>query len=83
LQSLVCKITPLEAQKKNTNIVRQLKEKYLQLSSLRLPESKDNLIFQTYASDTTLVALLKIDLNEICSYHSGTFSEQEKNYNTI
>jgi len=24
-----------------------------------------------------------IDLNEICAYHSGTFSQTKKNYNTM
>ena len=26
---------------------------------------------------------MKTDLNEICGYHSGTFSEREENYNTM
>jgi len=47
----------------------------LQLSSLRLPKLEDDLILQTNASDTTWAAVLKTDLNEICGYHSGTFSE--------
>ena len=38
---------------------------------------------QTDASDRVWFAVLKTDLNEICGYHSGTFSQTEENYNTM
>ena len=38
---------------------------------------------QTDASDKVWSAVLKTDLNEICRYHSGIFSQTEENYNTM
>jgi len=41
------------------------------------------LIIQTDASDEVWSAVLKTDLNEICSYHIGIFSQTEENYNSM
>ena len=38
---------------------------------------------QTDASDKVWPTVLKIDLNEISGYHSGTISQTEENYNTM
>ena len=38
---------------------------------------------QINASDKVWSVVLKIDLNQICGYHSGTFFLTEENYNTI
>ena len=38
---------------------------------------------QTDASDKVWSVVLKTDLNEICEYHSWTFSQTEENYNTM
>jgi len=83
LQSLLRKNNTLGRTEKHIEIVKKLKEECQQLPSLRLPEPKDNFILQTDAFDKTWAAVLKTDLNEICGYHSGTFSEHEENYNTM
>jgi len=83
LQSLLRKNNTLGWTEKYTEIVKKLKEECQQLSSLRLLEPEDNLILQTDASDKTWTAVLKTDLNEICGYHSGAFSEREENHNTM
>ena len=83
LQSLLRKNNTLGWTEKHTDIVKKLKTECQQLPCLRLPEPEDNLILQTDASDKTWAAVLKTDLNEICGYHSGTFSEREENYNTM
>jgi len=83
LQSLLRKNNTLGWTEKHTEIVKKLKEECSWLPSLRLPESEDNLILQIDASDKIWATVLKIDLNEICGYHSETFSEREENYNTI
>ena len=62
---------------------KNLKEEYKNLRQLRLPEPEDNLIIQTDTFDKVWSAILKTDLNEICGYHSGTFSQTEENYNTM
>ena len=67
---------------KHTDIVVSLKEECKTLPELRLPDDKDNLIVQTDASDLYWSAILKTDLNEICRYTSGTFSQAEVNYTT-
>jgi len=38
---------------------------------------------QTDASDKVWSAVLKTDLNEICGYHTGIFSQTEENYNSM
>ena len=38
---------------------------------------------QTDTSDKIWSTVLKTDFNEICGYHSGTFSQIEENRNTI
>ena len=72
---MLCKNNTLGWTNKHTEIVKQLTEECFWLPSLRLPELEDNFIFQADASDTTWVVILKIDLNEICDYHGGAFSE--------
>ena len=53
LQCLLSKNNTLGGTDKHTYIGILLKEKYKQLTSLRLPDQKDNLILQIDASDTT------------------------------
>jgi len=53
------------------------------LPQLRLSEPEDNLIMQTDASDKVWSAILKTNLNQICRYHSGTFSPMQENYDTM
>ena len=48
---------------------------------LRLPNENDNLVLQTEASDKYWAAILKIDLGKICQYTSGTFNNNQINYN--
>ena len=83
LQSLQRKNNTLSWTKKYTEIVKKLKEECQQLPNLRLAEPEDNLILQTEASDKIWAAVLKTNLNEICGYHSRTFSKHEENYNTM
>jgi len=58
----------------HTQIIKNFKEECKILPQLRLPEPGDNLIIQTDVSDNVWSAVLKTDLNEVCGYHSGTFS---------
>jgi len=67
----------------HTQIVKNVKEECKNLPQLRLLELEDNLIMQTDASNKVWLAVLKTDLNEICGYHGGTFSQTEENYNTM
>ena len=67
----------------HTQIVKNLKEECKNLPQLRLPKLEDYLIMQMNASNKVWSAVLKTDLNEICGYHSGTFSQTEENYNTM
>ena len=67
----------------HTQIVKKLKEEYRNLPQLKLPEPEDNLIIQTDAFDRVLSAVFKTDLNEICGFHCGTFSQTEENHNTM
>ena len=61
-------------------IVKRLKDICSNLPKLRLPNENDNLILQTDASDKYWAAILKIDLGEICRYTSGTFNNNQINY---
>ena len=45
-----------------------------------MPNENDNLILQTDASDKYWVAILKTNLGEICRYTSGTFNNNQINY---
>ena len=45
-----------------------------------MSNENDNLILQTDASDKYWVAILKTDLGEICRYTSGTFNDNQINY---
>ena len=47
---------------------------------LRLPNENDNLILQIDALDKYWAAILKTDLGEICRYTSGTFNNNQINY---
>ena len=46
-----------------------------------MPNENDNLVLQTDASDKYWAAILKTDLGEICQYASGTFNNNQINYN--
>ena len=83
LQSLLRKNNTKGWSDYHTQIVKNLKEECKNLPQLRLLEPEDNLVMQTYASDKVWLTVLKTDLNEICGYHSGTFSKTEENYNTM
>ena len=61
-------------------IVKRLKNICSNLPKLRLPNENDNLILQTDALDKYWAAILKIDLGEICQYTSGTFNNNQINY---
>ena len=61
-------------------IVKRLKDICSNLPKLRLPSENYNLILQTDASDKYWVAILKTDLVEICRYTSGTFNNNQINY---
>ena len=63
-------------------MVQKLKDICSILPKLRLPNENDNLILQTNASDKYWAALLKTDLGEICRYTSGTFNNNQINYDT-
>ena len=45
-----------------------------------MPNENDNLILQTDASDKYWAVILKSDLREICRYISGTFNNNQINY---
>ena len=60
-------------------IVKRLKNICSNLPKLRLPKN-DNLILQTDASDKYWAVILKTDLGEICRYTSGTFNNNQINY---
>ena len=83
LRSLLRKNKPKGWGDHHIEIVKNLKEECKNLPQLRLPELEDNLIMQTDTSDKAWSAIIKTDLNEICGYHSGTFSPIEENYNTV
>ena len=83
MQSLFRKNSTPGWTEKHTEIVKKLEEECQQLPSHRLLELEDYLILQTDASDKTWATVLTTDLNEICGYHSETFSEREENYNTM
>ena len=61
-------------------IVKRLKDICSNLFKLRLPNKNYNLILQTDASDKYWAAILKTDLGEICQYTSGTFNNNQINY---
>ena len=65
---------------KHTMIVKKLKNICSDLPKLRLPNENDNLILETDASDKYWAAILKADLGEICHYTSGTFNNNQINY---
>ena len=58
-------------------IVKRLKDICSNLPKLK---ENNNLIVQTDASDKYWVAILKTDLGEICRYTSGTFNNNQINY---
>ena len=62
-------------------IVKRLKDICSNLPKLRLPNENDNLVLQTDVLDKYWAAILKIDLGEICRYTSGTFNNNQINYN--
>ena len=45
-----------------------------------MPNENDNLVLQTDASDKYCATILKPDLGEICRYTSGTFNNNQINY---
>ena len=45
-----------------------------------MPNENDNLILQTNASDKYWATILKTNLGEICRYTSGTFNNNQLNY---
>ena len=61
-------------------IVKRLKDICSDLPKLRLPNEKDNLILQIDALDKFWAAILKTYLGEICRYTSGTFNNNQLNY---
>ena len=63
-----------------TTIVKRLKDICSYLPKLRLPNENDNLILQTDASYKYWAAILKTDLGEICRYTSGTFNDNQIDY---
>ena len=65
---------------KHTMIVKKLKDICSNLSKLRSPNENDNLILQIDASNKYWAAILKTDLGEICRYTSGTFNNNQINY---
>ena len=80
LQKLLTKKNQTGWNDKHTMIVRRLKNICSNLPKLRLPNENDNLILQTDASDKYWAAILKTDLGEICRYTSGTFNNNQINY---
>ena len=82
LQKLLRKNNTIGWSNDHTEAVKSLKEEYKNLPKLRLPEPEDNLILQTDASDLYWAVILKIDINKICRYTSGTFNSAEVNYST-
>ena len=52
----------------------------LQFTKTKTKNEKDNLILQTDVSDKHWAAILKTNLGEICRYASGTFNNNQINY---
>lgn len=80
LQKLLTKKNKDGWNETHTNAVKKLKEICKKLPKLKLPDTKDNLILQTDASDKYWATILKTDLGEICRYASGPFNENQINY---
>ena len=80
LQKLLTEKSQIGWSEKNTMIVKRLKNICLDLPKLRLPNENDNLILQTNASNKYWATVLKTDLGEICRYTSGTFNNNQINY---
>ena len=80
LQKLLTKKNQTGWSKKHTKIVKRLKDICSDLPKLRLSNENDNLILQIDASDKYWAVILKIDLGEICCYISGTFNNNQINY---
>ena len=63
--------------------IRFIKSQCIDLPKLKLPLDNDDLILETYSSDSTWAAVLKRIQNnteELCRYTSGTFSPTEERY---
>ena len=60
--------------------VKRIKDIFSDLPKLRLPNENDNLILQTDTLGKYWATILKRDLGEICSYTSGTFNNNQFNY---
>ena len=80
LQKLLTKKNQTVWSENHTMIVKRLKDICSNLPTLRLPNENDNLILQTDALDKYWAAILKTDLGEICRYTSGTFNNNQINY---
>ena len=77
---MLTKKNQTELSEKHTMIVKRLKDICSNLPKLRLPNENDNLILQTHVSNKYWAAILKTDLGEICRYTSGTFNNNQINY---
>ena len=60
--------------------MKRLKDICSNLPKLRLPNESDYLILQIDASDKYWTSILKTDLGEMCRYASGTFNNNQINY---
>ena len=82
LQKLLTKKNQTEWNEKHTKIVKRLKDICSYLPKLRLPNENDNLILQIDALDKYWATILKTDFGEICHYTSGTFNNNQINYDS-
>ena len=80
LQKLLTKKNQTGWSEKHTIIVKRLKNICFNLPKLRLPNENDNLILQIDVLDKYQATILKINLGEICRYTSGTFNDNQINY---
>ena len=61
-------------------IVKRFKNICSDLPKLRLTNENDNSILQTDALDKYWASILKTNIGEICRYTSGTFNNNQINY---
>ena len=80
LQKLLTKKNQIGWNEKHTKIVQRLKDICSNLPKLRLQNENDNLILHTDTSNRHWAAILKTYLGEICRYTSGTFNNNQINY---
>ena len=80
LQKLFTKKNQIGWNEKHIIIVKRLKDICSDLPKLRLSNENDNLILLKNASDKYWATILKADLGEIYHYTSGTFNNNQLNY---